>query len=199
MYVIFSLDLKGQVRCHQVRASSVADLCYADSSLAWLAGSHAAVATSESEEQTVTGGMVKWAMQQLLQSETSTSIPLDFPQQNGDFETISKLLYFPGTMPSRAPISRHRCVRSALSHLPQSQWDSPHGSWKISQMFNLEHHLYRSLHMLRFSILILALAHICMSRKSNSVDHFPAWQRGEKTKVTESCTLKAIGAVKCLM
>ena len=139
-------------------------------------------------------------MQQLLQSETSTSIPpLDFPQQNGDFETISKLLYFPGTMPSRAPISRHRCVRSALSHLPQSQWDSPHGSWKISQMFNLEHHLYRSLHMLRCSIVILALAHICMSRKSNSVDHFLAWQRGEKTKVTESYTLKAIGAVKCLM
>ena len=88
-------------------------------------------------------GMWACVMQQLLQvnlksekvtgvSETSTSIPTsNFSIKMAISKTISKLLYFPGNYATRAPISCHRCVRSALSHLPQNQFDSPHGSCDI--------------------------------------------------------------------
>lgn len=118
--------------------------------LPWHVGScHARVTTSESEERTVTGV-----------SETSTSIPTsNFPRQNGHFQN-----YFEAPLLPRELCHQSTHLVSPLRSLgaqPPAPKSIRFTTWK------LRHHLYRSLHMLRFFIVvILASAHICMSHKN---------------------------------
>ena len=86
-------------------------------------------------------GMWACVMQELLQVNLKSERWLGYrrlalPYQPQIFPikmaiSKTKLLYFPGNYATRAPISCHRCVGSALSHLPQNQFDSPHGSCNI--------------------------------------------------------------------
>ena len=141
MYLIFL--------CQQVRASSVAGLCYADSSLA------CGLVSCNSYYKWIWRAK-RWLGYRRLALPYQPQI---FLIKMAISKTISELLYFPGNYATRAPISCHRCVRSALSHLPPKSIRFT--TWK------LQHHLYRSLHMLRFFIvIILASAHICMSHKN---------------------------------
>lgn len=149
MYLIFLSQ--------QVRASSVAGLCYADSSLAWLVGLQQLQVNLKSEPLI----WVWWNGQckNSPKSETSTSIPTwkDFPHPKWPFPKLFRSSSIsPGTMPPEHP-SR---VTAAFGAQPPAPKSIRFTTWK------LQHHLYRSLHMLRFFIVILALAHICMSHKN---------------------------------
>lgn len=141
--------------------------------LPWHVGScHARVTTSESEERTVTGV-----------SETSTSIPTsNFPHQNGHFQN-----YFEAPL-----LPRELCHQS--THLVSTAAFARRSATcpKINSVQHMEvatSSLQVFTHVEIFHRRYLGLStHLYESQKSNSFHHFRAWQRGEKTKATESCT-----------